>query len=64
MRYLHKVVKSYSRPVGITFRNAKQVKIISDFLFGVCFSGSYENLHLQIHSKKLKLYGPHRHQKL
>ena len=29
-------------PVGITICNAKQVKIISDFLFGVCFSRSYE----------------------
>jgi hypothetical protein len=35
-------------PVGITFYNAKQAQIISDFLFGVCFSRSYENSLLKI----------------
>lgn len=62
MRYLHKVVKSYPRPVGITFHNAKQAQIISDFLFGVCFSRSYENSLLkitQINSSYLQPYCSH-----
>ncbi len=43
-----------THPVGITICNAKQVKITSDFLFGVCFSRSYEKNENQINIIKLK----------
>ena len=33
MRYLHKVVKSYPRPVGITLMNAKQDEFLVWHLF-------------------------------
>jgi hypothetical protein len=43
-----------THPVGITFMQRQKVKIMSDFLFGVCFSGSYEKNETQIHIIKLK----------
>ncbi|HMT72046.1 MAG TPA: hypothetical protein PKD16_17895, partial [Saprospiraceae bacterium] len=51
-----------SNPVGITFHNAKQAQIISDFLFGVCFSRSYENNLLKITQINSNYMCPHRHQ--
>ncbi len=48
-----------THPVGITNCNAKQVKITSDFLFGVCFSGSYEKYYCKTAQYNSNYVCPH-----